>query len=156
MGYGSGILGLVAIKVLTPGYFASQNVKTPALIGVAVLILTQALNFIFVPYFAHAGLALAIGLGAMVNAAWLLVGLLRSDTYKPLPGWGRFVLQVLAASALLAVFLMWGNSTVPWLALKADKLQRAGLLIVFVSGAIAIYFAAVSAAGLNVRQLLRR
>ena len=156
MGYGSGILGLVAIKVLTPGYFASQNVKTPALIGVAVLIITQGFNFIFVPYFAHAGLALAIGLGAMVNAAWLLIGLVRSDTYKPLPGWGRFVLQVLAASALLAVFLMWGNSTVPWLALKADKLQRAGLLIVFVSGAIAIYFAAVSAAGLNVRQLLRR
>ncbi len=156
MGYGAGLLGLVAIKVLTPGYFASQNIKGPALIGIAVLVITQALNFVFVPLLAHAGLALAIGVGAMVNAMWLLIGLLRNGTYAPQPGWGRFVLQVLAASALLAVFLMWANSAVPWLALKDDKFQRVGLLALFVSGGIAIYFVAVWAAGLNLRQLLRR
>jgi putative peptidoglycan lipid II flippase len=156
MGYGSGLLGLVAIKVLTPGYFASQNIKTPALIGIAVLVITQGLNVVFVPLLAHAGLALAIGVGAMVNALWLLVGLLRSRTYVPMPGWGRFGLQVLAASALLAVFLMWANGSVAWLTLKDAKLQRIGLLALFVSGGIAIYFAAVLAAGLNVRQLLRR
>jgi putative peptidoglycan lipid II flippase len=156
MGYGSGLVGLVAIKVLTPGYFASQNIKTPALIGIVVLVITQVLNVVLVPFFAHAGLALAIGLGAMVNAVWLLVGLLRSKTYAPLPGWGRFILQVLAASALLAVFLMWANVSVPWLALKADKLQRTGLLALFVTGAVALYFAAVRATGLNLRQFLRR
>jgi putative peptidoglycan lipid II flippase len=156
MGYGSGLVGLVAIKVLTPGYFASQNIKTPALIGLAVLAITQGLNVVFVPFFAHAGLALAIGLGAMVNAVWLLAGLLRSKTYVPLPGWGRFALQVLAASALMAVFLVWANGSVPWLALKAAKLQRTGLLALFVIGAGAIYFAAIRAAGLNLRQLLRR
>ncbi len=156
MGYGAGLLGLVAIKVLTPGYFASQNVKTPALIGIAVLVITQGLNFVFVPLLAHAGLALAIGVGAMVNALWLLIGLLRNRTYIPLPGWGRFALQVLAASALLAVFLMWANGSVPWLALKAEKLQRIAWLALYVSSAIAIYFVAIWAAGLNLRQLLRR
>lgn len=156
MGYGSGLVGLVAIKVLTPGYFASQNIKTPALIGMAVLVITQAMNFVFVPWFAHAGLALAIGMGAMVNALWLLIGLLRSKTYTPLPGWGRFGLQVLAASALLAVFLMWANGSVPWLALKAAKLQRTGWLILYVMGAVLLYFAAIRAAGLNLRQFLRR
>ncbi|MES2951993.1 MAG: murein biosynthesis integral membrane protein MurJ [Pseudomonadota bacterium] len=156
MGYGAGLLGLVAIKVLTPGYFASQNIKGPALIGIAVLVITQGLNFVFVPLLAHAGLALAIGVGAMVNALWLLIGLLRNGTYVPQPGWGRFALQVLAASALLAVFLMWANSSVPWLALKAEKLQRIGWLALYISGAVAIYFAAVWAAGLNLRQLLRR
>jgi len=161
MGYGSGLLGLVAIKVLTPGYFASQDIKTPALIGIAVLVITQGLNFVFVPLLAksgqgHAGLALAIGIGALVNALWLLIGLLRSGTYVPLPGWGRFALQVLAAGALLAVFLMWANGSVPWLALKAEKLKRISLLALYVSSAIAIYFAAIWAAGLNLRQLLRR
>jgi putative peptidoglycan lipid II flippase len=156
MGYGAGLLGMVAIKVLTPGYFASQNIKTPALIGIAVLVITQCLNFVFVPWLAHAGLALAIGVGAMVNALWLLVGLVRSGTYAPLPGWGRFALQVFAASALLAVFLMWGSSSVPWLALKAEKLQRVGLLALFVSGAVVVYFSAVWAAGLNLREFLRR
>jgi putative peptidoglycan lipid II flippase len=84
MGYGSGLLGLVAIKVLTPGYFANQNIKTPALIGVAVLLITQGLNFVFVPLLAHAGLALAIGVGALINALWLLIGLVRGGTYVPL------------------------------------------------------------------------
>jgi putative peptidoglycan lipid II flippase len=156
MGYGSGLLGLVAIKVLTPGYFASQNIRTPALIGIAVLVITQGLNLLFVPVLAHAGLALAIGVGAIVNALWLLWGLVRSGTYVPLPGWARFALQVVAASALLAVFLMWANASVPWLALKADKLKRIGFLALFISGSVAIYFTAIWAAGLNLRQFLRR
>ncbi len=156
MGYGCGLLGLVAIKVLTPGYFASQNIKTPALIGVVVLVITQGLNLLFVPMLAHAGLALSIGVGAMVNALWLLVGLLRGRTFVPQPGWARFALQVFAASALLTVFLMWANSAIPWLAMHSEKMMRIGALALVVSGAIAIYFIAVWAAGLNLRQLLRR
>jgi putative peptidoglycan lipid II flippase len=156
MGYGCGLLGLVAIKVLTPGYFASQNIKTPALIGVVVLVITQGLNLLFVPMLAHAGLALSIGVGAMVNALWLLVGLLRGRTFVPQPGWARFALQVFAASALLAVFLMWANSAIPWLAMHSEKMMRIGALALVVCGAIAIYFIAVWAAGLNLRQLLRR
>jgi putative peptidoglycan lipid II flippase len=156
MGYGAGLLGLVAIKVLTPGYFASQNIRTPALIGVAVLFFTQALNLVFVPALAHAGLALSIGVGAMVNALWLLVGLVRGGTYVPLPGWGRFALQVLAASALLAVFLMWASGSIPWLTLHAEKFKRIGLLALVITGAIAIYFVAIWAAGLKLRQFLRR
>jgi putative peptidoglycan lipid II flippase len=156
MGYGSGLLGLVAIKVLTPGYFASQNIKTPALIGVVVLVITQGLNFLFVPMLAHAGLALSIGVGAMVNALWLLIGLLRSRTYEPQPGWARFALQVVAASALLAVFLMWANSSIPWLAMHTEKFMRIMALALVVTGGVAIYFVAIWAAGLKLRQLLRR
>ena len=156
MGYGSGLLGLVAIKVLAPGYFASQNIRTPALIGVAVLVITQGLNLLFVPMLAHAGLALAIGVGAMVNALWLLLGLLRSHTFAPQPGWARFALQVFAASALMAVFLMWANSAIPWLAMHTEKFQRIGALALVVTGGAAIYFIAIWAAGLNLRQLLRR
>jgi putative peptidoglycan lipid II flippase len=64
----------VAIKVLAPGYYASQDIRTPVKI---VLVVTQLLNVVLVPRMAHAGLALSIGLGALVNALWLLVGLLR-------------------------------------------------------------------------------
>lgn len=156
MGYGAGLLGLVAIKVLTPGYFASQNIRTPALIGIAVLVITQGLNLLFVPLLAHAGLALAVGVGAMVNALWLLLGLLRDRTFVPRPGWGRFTMQVLAASALLAVFLMWATMALPWLAMYSEKLKRIGALALVIAGGSAIYFVAIWAAGLNLRQLLRR
>jgi peptidoglycan biosynthesis protein MviN/MurJ (putative lipid II flippase) len=29
MGYGAGLLGIVAIKVLAPGFYASQDIRTP-------------------------------------------------------------------------------------------------------------------------------
>ena len=156
VGYGAGLLGLVAIKVLAPGYYASQDIRTPVRIAVVVLVITQLLNVALVPLLAHAGLALSIGLGALVNALWLLVGLLRRGSYRPQPGWGLFALQVVAASALLAVLLVWAAQHFPWLALRADGLRRAGLLAAILCAAAAVYFGALWAAGLQLRQLLRR
>jgi putative peptidoglycan lipid II flippase len=105
---------------------------------------------------AHAGLAVSIGLGALVNALWLLVGLLRRGSYRPQPGWGRFALQVVAASALLAVLLVWAAQYFPWLALRSDSLRRAGLLAAILCAAAAVYFGTLWAAGLQLRQMLRR
>ena len=158
MGYGLGLIGLVAIKVLAPAYYAKQDIRTPVKIAIAVLIFTQILNYFLVPYFQHAALALSIGLGALLNAACLLWGLLRNKTYRPQPGWGRFALQVIAGSALLAVFLMWAShsSLLPWLALQAQIFKRIMLLALVITAGAAIYFVAIWAAGLKVRALLRR
>ena len=156
MGYGAGLIGLVAIKVLAPGFYASQDIRTPVRIAVAVLVITQLLNIVLVPVLAHAGLALAIGIGALINALWLLVGLLRRGSYTPAPGWVLFAFQVVAGSALLAVFLMWMNSHFAWTALREQSLQRIGLLAMALVASAAIYFGALWAAGLKLRQLVRR
>ena len=156
MGYGAGLLGLVAIKVLAPGFYASQDIKTPVMIAIAVLVLTQLLNVALVPVFQHAGLALAIGIGALVNALCLLVGLMRRGSYKPAPGWAMFALQVFAASALLAVFLLWAADAVSWTGLKSAAFQRIGLLALVLLASAAIYFVALWVSGLKLRQLIRR
>lgn len=156
MGYGVGLLGLVAIKVLAPGYFASQDMKTPVKIAVAVLVLTQILNVVLVPWIAHAGLALSIGLAALVNASWLLIGLLRRGAYRPAPGWLRFALQVLAAALLLAAFLMWGAQHWNWQAMRAQEWQRIALLAVMLLGAAVVYFGTLLLSGVKLRSLLRR
>lgn len=156
MGWGVGLVGIVAIKVLAPGYYASQDTKTPVRIAVGVLVFTQLLNIFLVPIFAHAALTLSIGIGAMVNALWLLVGLIKRGSYKPEPGWGVFLMQVLAGCVLLAVFLMWANGHWNWTALRAESFKRIGLLALILSGSAAIYFGAVAVAGLQLRQLLRR
>ena len=156
MGYGAGLVGLVAIKVLAPGFYASQDIKTPVRIAVVVLVITQLLNLVLVPVLQHAGLALAIGIGALINALWLLIGLLQRGSYKPAPGWVVFALQVLGASALLAAFLLWAAGAVSWLGLKSQYFQRIGLLaaVLFASGAI--YFVALWVSGLKLRKLIRR
>ncbi len=156
MGYGSGLLGLVAIKVLAPAYYAKQDIKTPVKIAIVVLIFTQVLNFFLVPHLLHAGLALSIGLGAMLNALWLLVGLLRSKTYVPSRGWGILAMQVIAASSLLAVFLLWCAQAVPWVALQEQSLKRIGLLAGVLFASSAIYFGACWAGGVNIKALLKR
>jgi len=152
-GYGAGLVGIVAIKVLAPGFYAK---RTPMLIAVAVLVLTQLMNLVLVPYLQHAALTLTIGIGALINATWLLVGLLRRGSYKPLPGWGRFALQVIAASALLAVLLVWGAQYFDWVEMRGKSWQRIGLLAALMVAAAVLYFGALWAAGLKLRQMLRR
>jgi putative peptidoglycan lipid II flippase len=146
----------VAIKVLAPGFYASQDIKTPVKIAVVVLVITQLLNLAFVPYFQHAGLALAIGIGALINALSLLVGLIRRGSYTPSAGWVLFGLQVFSASALLAVFLLWAAEAVNWIGLKTLHFQRIGLLALVLVVSAAIYFIVLRLAGLKLRELLRR
>ena len=156
MGWGVGLIGLIAIKVLAPGYYANQDTKTPVRVAIAVLVITQLLNIGLVPLFAHAALTLSIGIGAMINAVWLLLGLLKRGSYKPEPGWGMFVLQVIAACALLAVFLMWANSAFNWTQLRSESFKRIWLLAFVLLASAAIYFGALWAAGLKLREFLRR
>lgn len=155
-GYGTGLLGLVAIKVLAPGYYASHDMKTPMRIAIVALVATQVLNVLLVPRLQHAGLALSIGLGALLNAGWLLLGLRRRGSWTPAPGWPRFLLQVVAATALLAAFLAWSATRFDWLALRAQAPARAGLLAALLVASALIYFGALAAAGLRLRQFVTR
>ena len=84
------------------------------------------------------------------------MGLRRKGSYRPAPGWGLFGLQVLAASALLAVFLMWASSAFHWTQLQAARGQRIGLLFLLIAGSAILYFGALWAAGLKLRQFVRR
>ena len=156
MGYGAGLLGIIGVKILAPGFYARQDMRTPVRIAVTVLILTQCLNLLFVPYLRHAGLALSIGLGAVVNAAWLFIGLRRAGWYTPAPGWLGFGLRVLVATALLGGLLGWGAHAFDWIALGAHEGRRIGLMAAFLGGAALLYFAVLAAMGIRLRHFMRR
>ncbi|MEZ7870439.1 MAG: murein biosynthesis integral membrane protein MurJ [Brachymonas denitrificans] len=154
MGYGAGLVGLVAIKVLAPAYYARQDIKTPVKIAIGVLIATQLMNLVFVPRLAVGGLSLSIALAAMLNAGMLLAGLLRRGSYRPEPGWAKFSLQVLAATLLMFAFLLWADG-LPWVEVQS-KLWRIGQFVAVVVGAAVLYFGALALGGFRLRQLLRR
>ena len=156
MGYGVGLVGLVAIKILAPGYYAKQDIKTPVTIAVVVLVFTQLLNIVLVPHFAHAGLALAIGLGAVLNASWLWIGLVRKGTLKPLPGWGLFVLRIALVSVVLGAWMWWSAQAIDWAGWHSQWALRIGALAgVFLVCAL-IYFGGLAALGMPLKQLMRR
>ena len=155
-GWGVGLVGIIAIKVLAPGYYARQDIKTPVRIAIAVLVITQLLNWALVPHFKHAALSLSIGLGAVINAVWLLVGLRMQKSYQPQPGWLRFLLQVILGAVVLAVFLGWAAQAFPWLDMPGQHLQRIVGVAAIIFGAGILYLGTVSLLGLNLRQFLRR
>jgi len=156
MGYGVGLIGLVAIKVLAPGFYASQDTRTPVRIAVSVLVLTQLLNLVLVPLFAHAGLALSIGLGALVNAAWLLIGLRSRGSYVPTKGWWRLIAQVFLACAVLGVWLATMSYVLDWTEMQVTPFLRMGSMAGTLLGSAVLYFVTLSLSGLNVLTLLRR
>ena len=155
MGYGVGLLGLVAVKVLAPGFYASQDIRTPVRVAIGVLLLTQLLNLVFVPWLAHAGLALSIGLGAWVNALWLWWGLKRRGWYQPAPGWLRFLAQIGVSSALLAWFLGWVSGQFNWVGMQDQPWHRVGGLLLILLASVLLYFGVLRMLGLKWRALLR-
>jgi len=112
--YSVGLVGMILVKILAPGFYARQNVATPVKIGIATLAATQLMNLAFIVPFKHAGLALAIGLGACLNAALLYVTLRRQGIYAPQAGWPAFLTRVLAAAALMAAALHFAKGPVLW------------------------------------------
>lgn len=139
--YAVGLLALILIKILAPGFYAQQNIKTPVRIAIISLLATQAMNalFVFGLDLRHAGLALAISLAACLNAGLLYWQLRRRRMYQPQPGWtpflGKLVLAVLVMAAVLLALMQvmpaWGDGDMPVRLLRLGALVLAGLVTYF-------------------------
>lgn len=145
--YGVGLIGLIVVKILAPGFYAKQDIRTPVKIGIGVLIATQLMNLLFVPWIAHAGLALSVGVGACLNGAFLYWGLRRKGIYTALPGWGLFLVKLTGALFLLAGIALWTASHFNWIAMQERPFQRIGALSLVMIACGVTYFGALIAMG---------
>src|SRR5690606_23351208 len=105
---------------------------------------------------AHAGLALAISLGAWLNSGWLLVGLRRRGVYQPHAGWSGYGARVAVALAAMGIALWFANRHVDWAAMQSAPLLRAALVLGLVALGAIVYFATLLAVGLRPRSMLRQ
>ncbi|HYD33456.1 MAG TPA: murein biosynthesis integral membrane protein MurJ [Methylophilaceae bacterium] len=155
MAYSLGLLGLILVKVLAPGFYSRQNIKTPVKIALFTLVATQLMNLAFVGSLKHAGLALAIGLGACLNAGLLYYHLRKANVYKPQAGWLMFMSKLaLAAIAMAAVLYFSMGASQTWLEYAVtQKLMHLALLVIL--GA-ATYFGTLWLVGIRVRDFMRR
>jgi len=154
--YGVGLVGLIMVKILAPGFYARQDIKTPVIIGVTVLVITQASNSVFVPIFAHAGLTLSVGLGACMNALLLFIGLRRRGIYKPSPGWTLFFVQLVSACLVLAGVMHWCSLHYDWIALRHHPLIRLLLLGAWLAAFGVLYFGMLWAMGFKYAYFRKR
>ena len=151
--YSIGIVGLVSIKVLAPGFYAQQDIKTPVKIALLTLVITQILNLIFVPILAHAGLALAIGLAAVFNSCMLLILLVRRKIYKPKKDWIKFLGSVIVCSFTTALFCYFFSSKIDWIELQNSPITRLLYFtsIIFIS--ITLYLIQIKFLGYSLKKL---
>jgi putative peptidoglycan lipid II flippase len=155
MAYSLGLLGLILIKVLAPGFYARQNIKTPVKIAIFTLLATQVMNLMFIWPLKHAGLALAIGLGACMNAGLLYYHLRKSGIFQPQPSWHQFLLRLAVAVSAMAAVLWWGaGAAESWLHYAAfEKLWRLAALVLVGAG---VYFGMLWAMGFRLGDFTRR
>ena len=151
--YGIGLIALIGIKILAPGFYARQDLRTPVKIALLVLLCTQLMNLLFVPWLGHAGLALAISLGAMLNASLLLRGLRRRGLFQPQPGWRLYAGKIALAQLPLAALLLWGASTLHWERAHGDALRLGQGMVVLLAGAL-VYFATLRLLGFRLRHFM--
>ncbi len=155
VGYSIGLIGMILVKILAPGFYARQDIKTPVKIGIVTLIATQAMNALFIGWIAHAGLALSIGLGACLNSAILFYFLRKNGIYQPEPGWAKYFVKVGLAVTALGIVLWFGMGTTDsWL--TGSGWARIGRLTALVTGGVFVYFAVLAALGFRPRDFSRR
>ncbi len=153
--YSIGLPGIILVKVLAPGFYARQNIRTPVKIAIITLIATQLMNLVFIIPFQHAGLALAIGLGACINASLLYYQLRSHDIYQPQPGWLIFFLKIIAAVTIMG-FVLWftTGSSASWL--MDSALTRTGRLSLIILAGASCYFAVLWLLGFRLRDFTKQ
>jgi len=155
--YSIGLLGLILVKILAPGFYARQNIKTPVKIAIFTLVATQLMNLIFIfgLHLNHAALALAIGLGACINASLLFYHLRKAHIYKPQAGWLIFLLKLLLALGVLTavLFFAMGDASA-WLNFSLIK------RLIYLGGLVSLgglsYFATLFVLGFRPKDYMRR
>ncbi len=152
--YSIGLVGLILVKVLAPGFYARQNIRTPVKIAVITLVSTQLMNLVLIGPLKHAGLALAIGLGACLNAGLLYYKLRQHRIYRPQPGWAQFSYKLGLALLVMAAVLRGAIGRESWWLVAAWQQRAAGLLGIVCLGA-ATYFATLWLLGFRVRDFSR-
>ena len=154
--YSIGLLGLILVKVLAPGFYARQNIRTPVRIGVVTLVVTQLMNFAFLQTdLHHAGLALAISLGACLNAGLLYYQLRRQQIFMPQAGWLVFLGKLALALVLMALALLFAMGTeASWM--ESGLAVRIARLAMLVALGAAVYLGSLWLLGFRLRDFSKR
>ena len=156
MGYSFGLLGLIAIKILAPAFYARKDIRTPVKVAAVSLVCVQLCNVAFVPIFAHAGLALSVGVGSCINALTLLVILIRRGQYQPISGWLMWCVRIVVATVAMGATIAFLQQGVDWAGMQSEWLKRAGLVFLYIAAALVVYFGLLIVMGLRPRHLKPR
>ena len=156
--YAAGLMGFMLVKVLAPGYFAQEDMKTPVRIGIIAMSLNMLFNLVLVYWLhfsyqiGHVGLALATSLSAFINAGLLYRGLKRKGSYQPGNAWKAFLPRLAVGCVLMCLLLVYLlQSLTGWV--DWSVWQRVGYLAVLCGLGFVTYVAGLLLTGMRWKDL---
>ncbi len=157
-----GLVGFSFVKILAPAYFAREDTRTPVKIGLIALLVNFILSVVLAyvlqraGYFAaHAGLALAISVAALLNAWLLYRGLRRDGVVHHSPGWRTMLLKFLVANIGMVAALVLLMRPLGWW-IEAGILDRVTWVLLETVVGAAVYFLTLFALGVRTSTLRLR
>jgi putative peptidoglycan lipid II flippase len=157
--YAAGLPAYVLIKVLTPGFYAREDTRTPVKIAVVCVIANTAVALALMGPFAHVGIAFATAVSAWINVAALAVILKRRGHLVPDAALLKRTPRMILASLIMGGVLWW---LLPLLAgwLRDDLAWRFAALLALVVAGMLVFAAAAMLTGAadqdEIRRLFRR
>ena len=149
----AGLPAYVLIKVLTPGYFARKDTKTPVYAALAALAVFVVFNLLFIERFGIVGLAAATAVGAWLNSLLLYLILVRRGHYRIDARLGaRLLRQLVAAAAMVAVLWLLRDALAG--AFSGGILERVLAIGALVGAGSLVYFGIAFAIGAVDRERL--
>lgn len=102
--YAIGLPAFILVKVLTPGFYAHGDTRTPVRIGFVAIAVNLALNLVLYRPLAHMGPPLASALAAVLNVGMLATVLHRRGVFAPTRLLIKRLALMLASALGMAVF----------------------------------------------------
>jgi len=136
--FAPGLLFVGVSRVVVPAFYAMKDTRTPVWISFWTFVVNAALGILLMNWFRHTGLALALTLSSVFNAALLLWALRRKIGSLHLLPIGITGLRLIPPAIAMAIFveflLEFGN----W-SLSEGSMEKGGILLAAVLGGGGIY-----------------
>ncbi len=154
-GFAVGLPAFVLIKILTPSFYAREDMRSPMWFAAANAAVNIAGSLILFPLIGVIGVAIATSLAGWINALMLAVALYRLDQFRPSAETARRVGLVIAGSLLMGALLYVAMVVFGAQLLDGSFVMRLVLMMAIIIVAAGFYFAfAIVTGAIDRRQLM--
>lgn len=140
--YAFGLCGFSMVKIVTDGFYAFNDTRTPAKVSLCTVALNIVLNYLLIYQFnfGHRSLALSTSCTITLNCLILLVLLRRRAEGLGLRGIWRLFFKIVAASAGMGFICMWTNEWLEnWLGIESLIARVFGVFVPIGIGVVVFF-----------------
>ncbi len=134
-----GLPAFVMIKVLSPGFFAREDTRTPMRFAAASMVANIAGSLILFPFLSHVGIAIATAFAGWLNAVLLWVALSRRGHFPIDHRLARRAPLLALAALLMGACLLLGRGLLAGILADPSLVVRAATLAAIVAAGAVLY-----------------